>query len=64
MHIFNLLTQMSALYKFSVHDSDVLRWISVGLLPTEKPAAHVTALWRFLVMFYPPRVLYVKSFIS
>jgi hypothetical protein len=42
-------------YKFSVHlHSDILRWISVELFLTGEPLAHATAMWQFLVMFYPP----------
>jgi len=47
--------QMSALKacKFSAHlHSYVLRWISVELFPSEKPLAHVTELWWFLILFY------------
>jgi len=41
-------------YKFSVHvHSDVLRWIPMGLFLPEEPSAYITALWWFLVMFYP-----------
>jgi hypothetical protein len=26
----------------------------VGLFPDEEPSVHITALWKFLVTFYPP----------
>jgi len=35
-------------------NSDVLGRITVGLFPPEGPSAHVTALWRFHVVFEPP----------
>jgi hypothetical protein len=33
-------------------NSDVLRWISVGLFLPEEPSSHVAPLWRGHVMFY------------
>jgi len=42
-------------HKFSVHlFRNILRWIFVGMFLTVELSAHVRALWRFLVMFYPP----------
>jgi len=59
MHIFHFAQleyrHCMKAYKFIAHlRSDVLSWISEGLFPPEELLAHVTALWRLLVTFYPP----------